>query len=527
MTEEKDVMGAAEGLAYGAMHLFWGNTLSTVILAVCAIAVGRLLGPANYGLYSLAIFVPTFLLGFIDFGITSAIMRFSAKFRAEGKDSDARKIVWTGILFELALGITLSLFCFALSYPISSFLINRPTASFYIRVMSFLILFLTFNNVLETAFIGLDRTKFTSLMMIVQAIAKIALSLSLILIGLSVLGALLGQLLSYVIVVPVGLASLSLIVFKGHDDFGWSSDSLKTMLKYGMPLYLGGLASMFLGQYQTLVLAHFVNNTEIGNFQVAVLFESSTALIGYPFITLFPAFSKLKVESGQVSRFFRRSVKYVSVLLLPVIVAIAILSKDLIYTLFGSAYVLAPTFLTFYVLIDLYCGFGSTVFSYLFMGIGRTDVALKVNLIGLLVFLPLAPLLTFLFGVLGLILSLFIINFCQLLYFLAMTQKYVKTGPDFRTSAKAFAATALSAVPLIAFLRASPFSSIPNLILGAIIILIAYLTLLPILGVLNQEDMEIFKQLFRKIRAVRVIVKLFISYETKILGYKQKLRNQN
>jgi O-antigen/teichoic acid export membrane protein len=161
------------------------------------------------------------------------------------------------------------------------------------------------------------------------------------------------------------------------------------------------------------------------------------------------------------------------------------------------------------------------------MGIGRTDVALKVNLIGLLVFLPLAPLLTFLFGVMGLILSLFIINFCQLLYFLAMTQKYVKTGPDFRTSAKAFAATALSAVPLIAFLRASPFSSIPNLILGAIIILIAYLTLLPILGVLNQEDMEIFKQLFRKIRAVRVIVKLFISYETKILGYKQKLRNQN
>jgi O-antigen/teichoic acid export membrane protein len=364
-------------------------------------------------------------------------------------------------------------------------------------------------------------------MMTVQACAKLVLSPVLILVGLSVLGALLGQVVSYVIVVPVGLACLSFVVYKGHDDFGLSFDSFKAMFKYGMPLYLGGLLALFLTQYQTLVLAHFVSNTEIGNFQVAVLFEGSTALIGYPFITLFPAFSKLDVENGAIGRFFRRSVKYVSVLLLPAVVGIALLSKNLIYTFFGSAYVLAPTFLTFYVLIDLYCGFGSTVFSYLFMGIGRTDVALKVNLIGLLVFLPLAPLLTFLFGVMGLIVSLFIINFCQLLYFLAMARKLVKTGPDFRTSAKAFAATALSAVALIAFLTASPFSDIPNLILGAIILLLVYLTLLPVLGVLTQSDMEIFKQMFYKIRGIRVILKLFISYETKILKYKQRVGNQN
>jgi O-antigen/teichoic acid export membrane protein len=387
--------------------------------------------------------------------------------------------------------------------------------------------------VLEAAFIGLDRTKFNSLIMTVQACAKIVLSPLLILVGLSVLGALLGQLLSYVIVVPVGLASLSFILYKSHDDpmsgsaRARGSDIFKEMLKYGMPLYIGGLFAMFLGQYQTLVLAYFASNTEIGNFQVALIFQSSTALITYPFITLFPAFSKLKVENGQISQFFRRSVKYTSVLILPAVAALAVLSKDLIYTFFGSAYALAPTFLTFYVLMGLYSGLGSIIFGYLFMGIGRTDVVLKSNLISLLVFLPLAPLLTFLFGVMGLILSLFIINFCELLYFLAMTRKQIKTGPDFRASAKIFAATALSAVVLIAFLRVSPFSNIPNLILGAILLLLVYPTLLPILGVLNQADMEIFKQMFHKIKGVRFILKLFISYETKILGYKQRLSNQN
>jgi len=49
MAEENRVMETVERSAHGAMHLFLGNTLSTVILAVCSIIIGRLLGPTNYG----------------------------------------------------------------------------------------------------------------------------------------------------------------------------------------------------------------------------------------------------------------------------------------------------------------------------------------------------------------------------------------------------------------------------------------------------------------------------------------------
>jgi O-antigen/teichoic acid export membrane protein len=517
MAEETQIMQVADRSAHGIMHLFWGNTLSTVIMTICTIIVGRLLGPADYGLYSLAIVVPNLLIGLIDFGITSAITRFSAKFRAEGRDSDVRKVVWTGILFELIIGIIASLFCFAFSYSLSIVVINRPEASFYVRAASFLILFLTFNNVLSAAFIGLNMMKVNSIVMTIQAFAKLVLAPLLIIAGLGIFGAVLGQVVSYVIAIAVGIASLSFMLYEGHDDYGLSSDIFKDMLKYGMPLYLSGVVGLFLVPYQTIILAYFTTNAEIGNFQVAMLFQNATALISYPFISLFPAFSTLDAQDRQIGPFFRRSVKYTAALLIPAAVAIAVLSKDLIYVLFGSAYTLASTFLAFYVLLNLYAGLGSGVFSYLFSGIGRTDVALKSSLIYFFVFLPLAPLLTLSFGVMGLIASLFISSFCSLPYYLVMARKQIKTGPDLRTSAKIFAVTVLCAVVLIAFLQASPFSSISNLIFGAIIFLFAYLTLLPVLGALTTTDMEIFKQMFYKIKGVRFILKLFILYETKIL----------
>jgi O-antigen/teichoic acid export membrane protein len=527
MAEETEIMQVAERSAYGGMHLFWGNTLSTGILAIGSIIVGRLLGPDNYGLYSLAIIVPSLLIGLIDFGIASAIIRFSAKFRAEGRDSEVRKVVKTGLLFELIMGIIASLFCFAFSHSLSSFVINRPEASFYVRTVSLLILFQTLFNVLSAAFIGLDRMKVSALVMTIRAFARSSLSPLLIIVGLGIFGALLGQVVCYVIAVAVGITSLSLMLYKSHDDPGSSLDILKTMLKYGTPLYLSGLLGLFVLQFQTIILAFFTSNAQIGNFQVATLFETAIGLIAYPFISLFPAFSKLNGQNRELVQFFKRSVKYTSILLVPAAVAIAVLSKDLIYTLYGSSYTLAPTFLAFYILIYLYTGLGTAVFGYLFNGIGRTDISLKSSLISFFAFLPLAPLLTFLFGVPGLILSLFISSFCSLLYCLAITRKQIKTGPDLRTSARIFVVTALSAVASLAFLRASPFSNIPNLILGALLFLLIYLTLLPILGVLTYTDMEIFTQLFYKIRGVRFILRLFISYETKILGYKQRLGNQN
>jgi O-antigen/teichoic acid export membrane protein len=41
---------------------------------------------------------------------------------------------------------------------------------------------------------------------------------------------------------------------------------LRVLLGYGLPLYLAEILSTFVTQYQSIVLAHFASNVEIGNF---------------------------------------------------------------------------------------------------------------------------------------------------------------------------------------------------------------------------------------------------------------------
>ena len=70
----------------------------------------------------------------------------------------------------------------------------------------------------------------------------------------------------------------------------------------------------------------------------------------------------------------------------------------------------------------------------------------------------------------------------------------------------------------------APFP-IPNLVFGVTIFFFANLTLMPLFGVINATDLEIFNQLFDKIKGVRVLLKVFIAYETRILKQKQKHKN--
>jgi len=74
----------AQKAARGGLFLFIGNASSTVILAVGAIVVARLLGPFSYGLYTLTVTVPVLLVALADVGMNYALIRLPARLRAEG-----------------------------------------------------------------------------------------------------------------------------------------------------------------------------------------------------------------------------------------------------------------------------------------------------------------------------------------------------------------------------------------------------------------------------------------------------------
>ena len=83
----------------GMYDLFLGNTAYTLLLAVTAIVVGRIIGPDGYGLYAVALIVPSFLFTAVRLGLDSAATRYAARLRSEGKEQEAVSFIYATMIF--------------------------------------------------------------------------------------------------------------------------------------------------------------------------------------------------------------------------------------------------------------------------------------------------------------------------------------------------------------------------------------------------------------------------------------------
>jgi len=488
-------------------------------LAIGSIIVARLLGQEDYGLYSLSLVVPAILAGLIDLGVNPALIRYSAKLRAEGKSQLVASVLRSGVLFKLLIGIAMSAICFIFSDTFAIYILNRPGMASLIKLSSVLVIFQTIFTTLNSTFIGLDKTEGNALTMNAQAITKTVFSPLLVVIGFSVAGALGGHIAGYVIASLAG----SLLFLKLYRSLGKSlnrslSNDLKTMVGYGYPLYAATLLGLVLGQYRTIILAFFTTNAEIGNFSIATTLATTITVLIFPLSILFPVFSKLNPKSADLKKVFTLSVKYTALLIIPAAIIVATLSTDIVQTFYGHDYNLAPSFLSLYILTYLYTGAGSIVLSHLFNGIGETAIVFKWNLLNLLILLPLAPLLTMTYGVPGLIASLLTSNLLALAYGLTVAIKKLNVTLDLKASLKIYAASFLSAIPTLTFLHLTSLNNILNLVIGTILFLLSYLTLLPVTKAINQPDLDNFKRMFSKLKILWPLLKPAIAYEAKLLS---------
>ena len=138
----------------------------------------------------------------------------------------------------------------------------------------------------------------------------------------------------------------------------------KTMLAYGTPLSLSTIISGFQSQYYVFLLPIFyvTNNSAIGNYGIASTFVVLIAFFATPITTmLFPAFSKLNPQKDKetLQNVYQFSIKYASLLVVPVAALVMCLAEPAVSTLFGKTYSTAPLFLALLAIIYIFTAFGS------------------------------------------------------------------------------------------------------------------------------------------------------------------------
>jgi len=522
MMSSDELVTIAQKAAQGGLFLFIGNTTSTVILTVGIIIVGRLLGPSSYGLYSLTLVIPILLVSLSDIGMSFALVRLPAKLRSEGNYARANRLVTLGFLLKLTISTIAFLVCYLGSTAIATIVLNRPELAPFLRLASLMVVFQALVDATMNSFIGQDLMQYSAGVQIIQATLKGTLGPALVLIGFGITGAISGYVLS---LAAAGLTGATILFarrarFSGKTNTLLSAD-LRVLLGYGLPLYLATVLVVFQSQYLGIVLAHFAGNLEIGNFNATWNFNAFFSILTYPIMTaIFPMFSKMHPGDQRVelARAFRLAIKYSSLLVLPASVAAMVFSQNLIYLTYGSKYVFAPRFLVLLSTSYLLATIGSLVLGSFFNGVADTRTVVKISILTLAVYLPLGPILAWLWGAYGLLAVNIVSNAASTLYGLRQASVKFNARPDLKASGRILLAALGAAAPTLALIHLNgEGASAINLVLGGFLYLVTYLTLAPILKAVEKQDITNFRTMLGKTRILAGLLNRVLDYESKLL----------
>lgn len=514
----------AKKSATGSFQIFIGVAASTIIMAIGTIILARLMTPEEYGLYSVALIPSYMAVLFRDWGVNSAITKYTASLRAENREEGAYEIVVAGIIFEVATGLILTVILVFLSGFIASAIFQRPESSPLIAIASITIFAGALFTAAQSSFVGFERMELHSLTNICQAIVKTIASPLLVLIGYSALGATLGYTISLSASALIGLATLYLTIIRRlkakNPEKARVTRTLKRMLSYGVPLSISAVIGGFLVQFYAFLMAIYCTDAMIGNYQVATQFATILTFFTIPISTvLFPAFSKIdpKNESELLQTVFTSSVKYTALLLVPATTAMMVLSKPMIGTLFGEKWTYAPFFLTLYMINNLFVIFGGLMLGSLLAGLGETKTQMKLSLLTLAFGMSLAFLLIPSMGIVGLILTSITAGIPSISIGLYWIWKRYKAKADIKASMKILTASAIASAAAFLVINLVAFADWIELAVGGVTFLATYLVTAPVIGAINQLDINNLKTMFSGLGVISKTLNLPLTVMEKLL----------
>ena len=495
--------------AKGGFHLLWGLILSTIISAIGTIIIARLLGADNFGLYYIALAAPALIANFRDWGVNTAMIKFSAEAHNENNLGKIRNIFVSGLAFEIIVGLALAVLSLVLSQFLAEFY-GRPAIVQLIQIASLFILTGALVNSATAAFTGLEKMHLNSIMLVIQSIVKTILIIALVGLGFGTLGAVIGFSLGVLFAGVIGVL-LMYTMYKSLPKVATGklelTKTIKIMLKYGLPLSIGGILYGFLIQFYMIIMAIFVtDNALIGNYSVAVSFVVLITFFAAPVTTMmFPAFSKLDAvhDKEVLKNVFQYSVKYASIVVVPITAMVMALAQPAIATIFGDQYVQAPLYLALLSVIYLFTAIGSLSAGNLINGQGFTKYTLKLQLLMVAIGFPLSFVLVSQFGIIGLIVTTILVGVPSQFLALRFIKKKFGVSIDWGSSAKIVFSSSVTAVLTYAAISQLPFSSPVQLALGVIIFIVAFLVLTVVTRTINKADLDNIREIVNALGPLR------------------------
>src|SRR5579875_2088663 len=510
--------GRKASISKGTYDLFIGNLVSTVVLAIASIIIGRLLGPDGYGLYTVVLVVPAYGYLFLQWGVSSTITRYAAKYTSEGNEKKAVAFSYTILVLHGAASIALFALIIQFTNSISN-LLHRPELSGGIIIQVALLAVVgqvLFNNA-NAAFVGFHSFGKAAILQIINAAARLAISVVFILVGYAVLGAVAGYTIG---LITAGVVSFFLLVSENMSFIPRNIEEyVRTTISYAPPVFFSNVVLSAITPLQYTILVYVVSNREIGWYSAASNIAALVTLFTYPLSTaLFPLFSKtVNGGTSSLGQAFKQSVKYSALFIIPITVLIMSLATPLVSAIYGNAYQFAGNYRVYLAGLNLLAGVGHVSCGPFLNGVGETRKAFLAAALSTIVSIAASVVLVAYTGVFGVIIGTALGQTVALVISLGFVYDLVKERLHGRSLLRIYFGSGVSAAVIypLSLLNLNPFVT---LFVGTILFI---LILIPILGwtkALTTNDLIELRGLFDEVKIVRYLFILVGRYRNLIVG---------
>jgi lipopolysaccharide exporter len=318
-TNQKTALGSQ--VRSGAL---WAGASSILLkvanIAVMAVVV-RIVAPAEFGIYSLALVVYGVVVGLAELGVASAVAR---------ADLDDRLLAPTVATVAIVSALIMGASMYFLAEPLAVMLGSAAAAN-PIRVLSICVALI---GPFAVPGAQMQREFRQAALFKANAVSFVVSNALLIVLALNIDGAMAFAWSRVVGHVVVGLAMMFSVSKKYWP--GWRGEYVGPLLRYGLPLAVANLLSQLALNIDYAIVGRVLSATDVGVYALAFNVSLwSTALLGGIFSVVVPAFSRVRGEGGDQVGAFTRAARLVAMVSFPVAAVTIALADPLITTLYG------------------------------------------------------------------------------------------------------------------------------------------------------------------------------------------------
>ncbi len=409
----------------GSAATSFGTVVSMVFHFGSIMLLTRLLSTEDFGTYILIIVTSILFNLFAGLGLEITLTKFISSDKKESKG----EIIFT-VLISRAVALVVILIVYYLVGELIIRTIDERIVD-YFHFIPILIVIINFRGLFYNLMQGLGLFKKYASVQIVSAVIRVMLIIAAI--GLDILHLYNLVLIEIFSTFCALLLQIFVIPFKSFFKFTTNTKTFISLIKFTIPLYLNNLFAFIIDRANLFIIGIYFTTESVAYYDVANKVPEALNKIFTSFIIVyFPNISKLLSNEriDDAKTLMNKSLSIISVMLSFAVLISFLFRYEIIGIIFSDKYMLT-SFAFALLILNFYLRALSNILGYSLVAAGFPITSFKTNIISSIVSITGSIIMIPMFGFIGAVYALLIMNSVSQLIYIIFLKKYLFL-PDYK-----------------------------------------------------------------------------------------------